>query len=56
MRRGPVPTRRGVLAGARLPAFWDDVTAALKGTGREPLTDQDRQALGPLAARFPLFV
>jgi hypothetical protein len=44
------------LLGARLPAFWDDVTAALKGTGREPLTDQDRQALGPLAARFPLFV
>ena len=43
------------LLGAPLPAAWDDVTAALMGTGREPLTEQDRQALGPLAARFPLF-
>jgi uncharacterized protein (TIGR03083 family) len=43
------------LLGAPLPDSWDDVTAALKGTGREPLTGQDRQALGPLAARFPLF-
>jgi hypothetical protein len=43
------------LLGAPLPAAWDDVTAALKGTGREALTEQDRQALGPLAARFPLF-
>ena len=43
------------LLGASLPAAWDDVTAALMGTGREPLTEQDRQALGPLAARFPLF-
>ena len=43
------------LLGAPLPAAWDDVTAALKGTGREPLGEQDRQALGPLAARFPLF-
>jgi hypothetical protein len=45
----------GGLLGAPLPASWDDVTAALKGTGREPLTEADRQALGPLAARFPLF-
>ncbi len=43
------------LLGAPVPAAWDDVTAALKGTGREPLTEADRQALGPLAARFPLF-
>jgi hypothetical protein len=43
------------LLGAPIPAAWDDVTAALKGTGREPLGEQDRQALGPLAARFPLF-
>jgi hypothetical protein len=43
------------LAGAPLPASWDDVTAALKGTGRDPLTGADRQALGPLAASFPLF-
>lgn len=43
------------LAGAPLPAGWDDVTCALKGTGREPLTEADRAALGPIAARFPLF-
>jgi uncharacterized protein (TIGR03083 family) len=43
------------LLGAPLPAAWDDVTATLKGTGREPLTEADRRALGPLAARFPLF-
>ena len=30
------------LLGAPLPAAWDDVTAALKGTGRQPLTGQDR--------------
>jgi uncharacterized protein (TIGR03083 family) len=45
----------GGLLGAPLPAGWDDVTAALKGTGRDPLTEADRQSLGPLAARFPLF-
>jgi Mycothiol maleylpyruvate isomerase N-terminal domain len=45
----------GGLLGAPLPASWDDVTAALKGTGREPLAGADHQALGPLAARFPLF-
>jgi uncharacterized protein (TIGR03083 family) len=33
---------------------WDDVTYALKATGRVPLTDGDRDALGPLADRFPL--
>jgi uncharacterized protein (TIGR03083 family) len=43
------------LLGASLPASWDDVTAALKGTGREPLTEEDRQALGRLTAAFPLF-
>jgi uncharacterized protein (TIGR03083 family) len=43
------------LLGAPLPAFWDDAAAALKGTGRELLTEQDRAALGPLAARCPLF-
>jgi hypothetical protein len=34
---------------------WDDTTYALKGTGRIPLTDPERAALGPLAGRFPLF-
>jgi hypothetical protein len=43
------------LLGAPLPASWDDTTAALKGTGRDPLTGADRQALGPLASAFPLF-
>jgi Mycothiol maleylpyruvate isomerase N-terminal domain len=43
------------LLGAPLPVSWDDMTAALRGTGRDPLAEQDRQALGPLAARFPLF-
>ncbi len=43
------------LLGAPLPVSWDDVTAALKGTGREPLTEADRHSLGPAAARFPLF-
>jgi hypothetical protein len=45
----------GGLLAAPVPAPWDDVTAALKGTGREPLTEADRQALGPAAGRFPLF-
>jgi hypothetical protein len=43
------------LLGAPLPASWDDVTAALKGTGRDSLAEADRQALGPSASKFPLF-
>jgi uncharacterized protein (TIGR03083 family) len=43
------------LLGAPLPDSWDDVTAALKGTGREPLTEEDRRALGSSAGMFPLF-
>ncbi len=43
----------GLLRG-RPPAGWDDEDYALKGTGRQPLTDADRDALGPLADRFPL--
>src|SRR5215470_9473438 len=43
------------LLGASLPDSWDDVTAALKGTGREPLTEEDRRALGSSAGKFPLF-
>jgi len=45
----------GGLLAAPPPATWDDVTAARKGTGRDPLTEAGRQALGPLAARFPPF-
>jgi hypothetical protein len=38
-----------------LPADWDDVTAARRGTGREPLTADDRGVLGDDADAFPLF-
>ena len=43
------------LLGTPLPASWDDASAAVKGTGRVPLTDEDRALLGPLAGRVPLF-
>ena len=43
------------LLGEPSPAAWDDATYALKGTGRLPLTGEERDALGPLAERFPLF-
>lgn len=43
------------LAGSALPTEWDDATCALKGTGRLPLTEADRQALGLTAAKLPLF-
>src|SRR5215471_11174896 len=55
---GSLALVRRALAGlldAPLPDSWDDVTAALKGTGREPLAEADRQALGPSAGKFPLF-
>ena len=43
------------LLGQALPSSWDDVTAARRGTGREPLTAADRAELGPAAEAFPLF-
>ncbi|HEX9548855.1 MAG TPA: hypothetical protein VF942_16060, partial [Acidimicrobiales bacterium] len=43
------------LAGSPLPASWDDATCALKGTGRLPISPADRSALGPAAAKLPLF-
>jgi uncharacterized protein (TIGR03083 family) len=43
------------LLGVAVPMRWDDATYALKGTGRERLTVEERAALGPLADRFPLF-
>lgn len=46
-------TLDGVL-GQPVPAGWDDVTYALKATGRTGLTDGDRDRLGALAARLPL--
>ena len=45
---------RAPLRGGEPPAGWDDVTCALKGTGRLPLTDDDRTAPGLAAAGFPL--
>ncbi len=44
----------GLLGGA-LPVSWDDRTYALKGTGRLPLTSDERSLLGRLAGQFPLF-
>jgi uncharacterized protein (TIGR03083 family) len=43
------------LLGTPLPGDWDDRTYALKGTGREEVTADDRAALGVLADRLPLF-
>jgi len=40
---------------APMPGEWDDETCALKGTGRAPLTPEDRAVLGVLAGRLPLF-
>ena len=61
-RPGPAPealaeVRRVLegLLGGPLPAGWDDATAARRGTGRAPLDDADRTALGLSAERFPLF-
>ena len=44
------------LAGAPLPASWDDVSCARKGTGRVPLDSADRAELGALVSRLPVFV
>ena len=43
------------LLGRPLPAGWDDVTAARRGTGREPLSAVDRDELATAVAAFPLF-
>jgi uncharacterized protein (TIGR03083 family) len=44
------------LAGGELPAAlkWDELTLLEKGTGRAPLSEEDRETLGPLADSFPL--
>jgi len=55
---GPLAEVRRVLEGllaAPLPSDWDDVTAARRGTGREPLTAADCAELGTSADAFPLF-
>lgn len=43
------------LLGRPEPVHWDDVTWALTGTGRRPLTPAERVAFGPDADRLPLF-
>ena len=55
---GPLAEVRRVLeglCGRPLPSRWDDGTAARRGTGREPLTTEDRAELGGSADAFPLF-
>jgi uncharacterized protein (TIGR03083 family) len=42
------------LLGTVLPGDWDDVTYALKGTGRIPVSESDRATIGALADRLPL--
>ncbi len=61
-RRRPIPpplalVRRVLdgLARTPLPASWDDAAAAVKGTGRVPLTDADRACWARWPARVPLF-
>jgi hypothetical protein len=43
------------LLGTPMPGDWDDRTYALKGTGRTPVAEAERSAIGPLAERLPLF-
>jgi hypothetical protein len=43
------------LLGGPLPDQWTAMEAILKGTGREPLTAEDRAASGDAATQFPLF-
>jgi hypothetical protein len=43
------------LLGVPLPLEWRPEEAILKGTGRQPLTDGDRTALGAASEHFPLF-
>jgi uncharacterized protein (TIGR03083 family) len=45
------------LLGAPVPEdlAWDEITMAGKGTGRQLLSGLERDRLGPLAERFPLF-
>ncbi len=43
------------LLGEPLPVRWDDATYARVGTGRAPVPEGDRDALGGTAGRFPLF-
>jgi uncharacterized protein (TIGR03083 family) len=53
---GAISVATATLAGllGELPPPWDPLTFIRKGTGRLPLTPQDREALGAAAKRFPL--
>ncbi len=44
------------IAGDAFPASFSDQDALLVGTGRRAPTDEERAALGQLAARLPLFL
>jgi len=46
---------RGLLGTDLRPVGVDDVRFALAGTGRAQLNEDERQVLGPLAQKFPLF-
>jgi len=62
-RPGPLPealaltaqTLDGLLGDGERPPSWDDVTYALKGTGRVPLDTPEREFLGTRAMRYPAF-
>jgi len=43
------------LLGHAAPVGWDDIRYIRTGTGRQALDPAERQALGPLANRFPMF-
>jgi len=43
------------LLGTDLPRPWSAEESVLKGTGRQPLSDEDRESLGAAVAHFPLF-
>jgi hypothetical protein len=47
-------TVEGLAPTGELPPHWDPLEALLKSTGRAPLDDADRRALGEKAAAFPL--
>ncbi|GAA3349771.1 maleylpyruvate isomerase N-terminal domain-containing protein [Amorphoplanes nipponensis] len=44
----------GLAGSDGLPPHWSEQEALLKGSGREELTDRDREALGDRAELFPL--
>jgi Mycothiol maleylpyruvate isomerase N-terminal domain len=62
-RPGPRPgaldltarTLDGLLETSARPQEWDDATYVLKGTGRIPLYDIDREYLGDRAIAYPAF-